>query len=187
LFGYSVAIRGNTAIVGGSAYLFDTTTGQEVHKLRTSDPAAQQWLGDGVAMNSKTAVVGTSGENANIGAVYQFDLTTGQEVRKFTAPPTFGGRYFGISVAMNERTVLIGAHDHDVGREDNAGLVYAFDATTGELISTLHASDWSIGAEFGISVAIRGQKAIVGARYQEPGGAVYILDLSRGPSIDGDF
>jgi hypothetical protein len=198
-FGSSVAISGNTAIVGArndddagsvSTYLFDVATGQQLRKLTASDAAAPKGFGNDVAVHGTTAVVGASGSENKVGAAYQFDVTTGQEIRKINAPAqTALDNYFGVSVALNEETVLIGAHNYDVGinPNDNAGEVYAFDATTGELISTLHASDPRFEAEFGVSVAISGQKAIVGARYREPGGAAYVFDISRESSVPGDF
>ena len=56
LFGHSVAISGGAAIVGaygdddngdysGSAYLFDTTTGNQIDKLLPSDGAASDLFG----------------------------------------------------------------------------------------------------------------------------------------------
>ena len=68
-FGASVAISGNTAIVGatfdddaglssGSAYLFDVTSGSERLKLAASDAAEEDWFGRGVGISEGTAIVG---------------------------------------------------------------------------------------------------------------------------------
>ena len=68
-FGYDVAVDGNYAVIGayqdddngadsGSAYIFDVTTGAELHKLTASDGAAGDWLGFNVSISSNTAVVG---------------------------------------------------------------------------------------------------------------------------------
>ena len=70
LFGYSVAISGNTAIVGarhgdgeetnsGAAYLFDTTTGAEFAKLAADDGANDDRFGVSVAISGNTAIVGS--------------------------------------------------------------------------------------------------------------------------------
>ncbi len=70
LFGVSVGISGNTAIVGahgndddagsysGSAYLFDATTGVQIAKLTASDAAAWDFFGYSVGISGDTAIVG---------------------------------------------------------------------------------------------------------------------------------
>ncbi len=69
LFGFSVAISGTTAIVGahfhddngansGAAYLFNTTTGQQIAKLLPNDGAFFDWFGFSVAISGATAIVG---------------------------------------------------------------------------------------------------------------------------------
>ena len=64
-FGSSVAVSGNTAIVGapndnniGSAYLFDVTTGQQLRKLTTSDVDEFDLFGASVAIIDNKALVG---------------------------------------------------------------------------------------------------------------------------------
>ena len=65
-FGRSVAISGSTAIVGayqddddgensGSAYLFDTSTGTQIAKLRASDAAGDDLFGWSVAISGTIA------------------------------------------------------------------------------------------------------------------------------------
>ncbi len=75
-FGCSVAISGGAAIVGalndddngsesGSAYLFDTTTGNQIDKLLPSDGAAEDHFGYSVAISDTTAIVGAYGDDDN--------------------------------------------------------------------------------------------------------------------------
>ena len=63
-FGVSVSMSGATAIVGayldddngtgsGSAYLFDTTTGQQLFKLLATDGAANDWLSKVMAIMTR--------------------------------------------------------------------------------------------------------------------------------------
>ena len=92
LFG-SVAISGATAIVGasgdddsgsrsGSAYLFDTTTGQQIAKLLPNDGEAFDYFGVSVAISPDgigTAIVGVSGDDDNgsrSGSAYLFDASS---------------------------------------------------------------------------------------------------------------
>ena len=79
VFGYSVAINGNTIVVGaygddddgdasGSAYVLRTSDGgatyAQVAKLTASDAAADDQFGKSVAIAGDTVVVGTSNKEA---------------------------------------------------------------------------------------------------------------------------
>ncbi len=93
-FGYSVAISGTTAIVGargdddngggsGSAYLFNTTTGQQIAKLLPDDGAQDDYFGKSVAISGTTAIVGAYGHDDNgsySGSAYLFDTEAGQQI-----------------------------------------------------------------------------------------------------------
>ena len=68
-FGSSLALSGTTAIVGapfddnnghgsGSAYLFDTATGEQTAKLLPDDGAQRDQFGTSVAIDGATAIVG---------------------------------------------------------------------------------------------------------------------------------
>ena len=88
-FGFSVAISGSTAIVGadydddngpdsGSAYLFDTATGEQIAKLLPDDGAGGDNFGRSVAISSATAIVGAPWDDDNgdnSGSAYLFDAS----------------------------------------------------------------------------------------------------------------
>ena len=92
-FGNSVAISGDTAIVGarwesaggdraGAAYIFQRDQGGagqwgEVKKLTASDAEGGDWFGISVAISGDTATVGAYGDDAGgyaTGAAYVFEL-----------------------------------------------------------------------------------------------------------------
>ena len=89
-FGWSVAISGATAIVGtpldddngkrsGSAYLFDTTTGEQIAKLLPDDGAGDDWFGHSVAISGATTIVGAwfdDDNGSNSGSAYLFDASS---------------------------------------------------------------------------------------------------------------
>ncbi|EAM47480.1 FG-GAP repeat protein [Crocosphaera watsonii WH 8501] len=91
LFGFSVSLSGNNALVGshfdddkgtdsGSAYLFDVTTGNLLHKLTAPDGAAGDQFGFPVSLSDNTALIGGFGDDdqgLNSGSAYLFDVTTG--------------------------------------------------------------------------------------------------------------
>ncbi|MCK4872872.1 MAG: FG-GAP repeat protein [Phycisphaerales bacterium] len=205
-FGWFVAISGTTAIVGaptdddsgdgsGSAYLFDTTTGQQLHKLLPSDGAEEDEFGYSVAISGTTAIVGARGDDDNggdSGSAYLFDTTTGQQRLKLLPSDGWGYDWFGNSVAISGTTAIVGAwRDDDNG--ERSGSAYLFDTTTGQQLFKFLPSDGAAEDYFGISVAISGATAIIGAWGDddngERSGSAYVFDAGGAPclgDLDGD-
>lgn len=200
-FGYSVALSGDTAIVGayrdddnghnsGSAYLFDATTGAQRAKLTASDGGINHHFGYSVAISGDTAIVGAWADRENghsSGAAYLFDATMGAQTAKLTASDGAAFDQFGRSVAISGDTAIAGAW----GDDDNgtwSGSAYLFDATTGKQTFKLTASDGAADHRFGVSVAVSGDTAIVGASYGvddngTDSGAAYLFDATTGDQI----
>ena len=191
-FGWSVAISGNTAIVGGigdshqgayagSAYLFDSSTGEQIAKLTAEDSAAFAYFGISVAISGNTAIVGAFGDQEkgiSAGAAYLFDTTTGAQIAKLTAEDGWASGYFGYSVAISGGLAVVGApFDRVAGVY--SGSAYVFDIATGAQIAKVGPSDGLYFDQFGHSVALSGTNLIVGAFAQDDGtGAAYLYDLS---------
>ncbi len=197
-FGISVAISGETVIVGahsdddngsasGSAYLFDTTTGRQIAKLLPEDGAEGDVFGRSVAISPDGigAIVGAPFNQDNglfSGSAYLFDTTTGRQIAKLLPDDAAEGDSFGSSVAISGATAIVGAPaDDDNGSA--SGSVYLFDATTGRQLFKLLPNDGATFDVFGSSVAIGGAIAIVGAYLQdndngESSGSAYLFDIS---------
>ena len=190
-FGYSVAISGNTAIVGalnnndrGAAYLFDTTTNQELFKLTASDAAQFDYFGSSVAISGTVAIIGAWNDDNSTGSAYLFDTITGQELFKLTASDAQQADLFGAAVAISGNTAIVGARRND-DAGDNSGSAYVFDTTTGQELFKITPTNNTPGARFGWHVAISGTTAIIGARFHNNGasgvsGAAYIFDTTTG-------
>ena len=172
-FGRAVAISGNTALVGawfdddgssnsGSAYLFDVTSGNQLAKLTPSDTTAGDRFGASVAISGNTALVGAYVNDDGAGSAYLFDITTGNQIAKITATDAVSGDQFGVSVAISGNTALVGAYADDDGGS-NSGSAYLFDVTTGNQLAKLTAADAAANDWFGVSVAISGNMALLGA------------------------
>jgi esterase/lipase superfamily enzyme len=181
-FGRAVALSGNLALIGspydddkgsnsGGAYLFDTTTGAQLLKLLPTDGAANYQFGNSVAISGNLALVGSPLSDFGApGSAYLFDATTGAQLFKFTADDYADGDNFGISVALSGDIAIIGSYlDDDNGA--NSGSAYLFDVTTGEQIAKIKPTDGAAGDNFGFSVAISGNTALVGSRYDADNGA----------------
>jgi len=202
-FGYSVAIAGDTIIVGahfddtgtntdqGSAYIFvrNGTTWTEQQKLTAADSAAGDEFGWSVAVAGETVIVGAlldnSDTNGDQGSAYVFvrsNGTTWTEQQKLTAADGAANDGFGWSVAIAGETIIVGALDDEIGTNIDQGSAYIFvrNGTTWTEQQKLTAADGAAGDEFGWSVAIAGETAVVGALGDDTGtnvdqGAAYIF------------
>jgi hypothetical protein len=180
-----VAISGSTAILGGSnsAYLFNATTGQEVFQLTASDGAAGDDFGESVAISGNTAIVGAARRDDagdSSGSAYLFDATTGQQVFKLAALDAAAGDTFGHSVAISGNIAIVGA-PHTYGAVSNYGSAYLFNATTGQQLFKLTASDAAEDDKFGQSVAISGNIAIVSSF--SGNASAYLYDVTTGQQL----
>ena len=181
LFGFAVAVDGDTAIVGsrsagnaGSAYVFtrdSPDTWSQKEKLVATDGGPSDQFGSAVSIHGDTAVVGSPGDDDNgsdTGSAYIFSRnSTGQwtQQQKLTAAGGATSDQFGSSVAIDGDTVIIGAVLGD-GKTPNSGSTYVFtrdspDTWTPE--AKLAATDGETGDRFGSSIAIHGGTAVIGA------------------------
>jgi hypothetical protein len=153
-FGYSVAISGDTVVVGafrdgasdserGAAYVFARNEGGtadnwgEVIKLTASDAANGDRFGNAVAISGDTIVVGAYWEDGwmmdDRGAAYVFERNEDGadnwgEVKKLLASDMVAGDEFGKSVAISVDTVVVGADMEDAGGYiPNRGVAYIFE------------------------------------------------------------
>ena len=175
-FGTSVDISGNTVIVGspndkdrgfgsGSAYLFDASTGAPVRKLIPADNGAGDNFGVSVAISGNRALVGAWRDHTtvdNSGSAYVFDTMNGEQLMKLTANDAIEDNEFGVAVALDDNLALVSARGNDHAG-DHSGAAYLFDITTGQQLMKLTADDAAPGDEFGESVSLSGNIAMVGA------------------------
>jgi len=197
-FGYSVAISGDTVIVGawkespgaaaaGSAYIFTRsgTTWTQQAKILASDLERNDSFGDSVAIDVDTVVVGARYEDTgdtSAGAAYIFTRsgTTWTEQSKIQASDAEAQDQFGMTVGIYGDTVVVGAHQEDTGAAA-AGSAYIFtrSGTTWTQQTKIQASDAQIASYFGNSVGIYGDTIVVGAHREDTGGndagAAYIF------------
>ncbi|MDN5865360.1 MAG: hypothetical protein L0I62_09150, partial [Gammaproteobacteria bacterium] len=203
LFGVSVALDGATALVGaffadvggnnaqGAAYVFTETNGTwtQSQKLTASDGTENDAFGISVGLDGTTALVGASGAGFSTGAVYVFVNSGGtwSETHKLTASDGVFNDRFGASIALDGTVVLVGARNATIGGNAEQGAAYVFTESGGVWSESakLTASDGAAGDLFGISVALDGTTAFVGAAYADLGGnpdqgAAYVFTESGG-------
>jgi len=201
-FGFSVAIDGATAVIGayyrnltanghqGVAYVFvqSGVTWTQQAELTASDAAVDDFYGISVAVSGETAVIGALrhkvGSNNDQGAAYvyvQSGVTWTQQA-ELTSADGAAGDAFGQSVAVSGGTALVGADEHKVGSQTQQGAAYVYvqSGVTWSQQAELLASDGVSPDQFGISVALSGDTALIGADYHQVGtnsdqGAAYVF------------
>ncbi len=192
LFGWSVAIEGDTAIAGahradvggngdqGAAYVFvrTGTIWTQQAKLTASDGAPADNFGHWVSLSGNTLVISSEmddvGANTDQGSAYVFvrSGTTWTQQAKLTASGGGAGDRFASSVSLTGDTVVVGAFTADVGGNTDQGAAYVFTraGTVWTQQATLTASPGAPYSYFGSSVAISGETALVGAFHDTVGG-----------------
>ena len=183
LFGNSVDIDGNTIVVSaanegaereGAAYVFVQADGVWVEQARLGldDSNAFDGFGGSVAVDGDTIVVGAvrgEGPSVDEGAVYVFNRANGRWTQQATLNASDGetGNRFGEKVAIDDDTILVGSP-----RAQDSGAAYVFANSGGAWAqeAILLAGNAGSGAEFGDSLALSGDTAIVGAPRSVGGG-----------------
>lgn len=179
-FGYSVALEGNTLMVGalkgaGEVYVF-TGSGKNWRTPPVKlgkPPLVDSGFGVSVALSGNNALVGASGTCCSNGTAYVY---TGSGLNWYwwatlIAEDGAGSDAFGSSVALDGNTAVVGAYMKD-GRK---GAAYVFTrSNTGwsrgvrlALLEPLISGDY-----FGWSVALSGDTVLVGAHGKK---AAYIF------------
>jgi hypothetical protein len=199
-FGVSVSVSDDWTVVGanafldrnfrgGSAYVFSSATGQQVHRLQPADTFVGDLFGTSVAVNGDTVLVGTdyfSDLTPRAGSAYVFDAATGGQVRKLLPNDSAVGNFFGRSVEVDGSQAIVGAIAA-AGATPRAGAAYLFDLATGSQTRKLTASDGYNSQGFGNSVSIQNGIAVIGA----PGrtgamattGSAYVFDMASGQQL----
>ncbi|MPZ21432.1 MAG: hypothetical protein GEV06_26600 [Luteitalea sp.] len=194
-FGWSVAIsdHGETALVGtpavdvgdndnqGVVYVFTRSDGgwSEQTKLTADDGAPRDYFGRSVALSGdgETALVGAPsvirGDEARPGSAYVFARSDDgwRQQTRLTAAEVTSDDLFGWSVALSRKghTAVVGAPAAFSPSSASPGAAYVFtrsdEAWTQQ--ATLTADDGVAGDEFGSSVALSGDIALVGADFAD--------------------
>lgn len=194
-FGSSVAIDGDTAIIGalsddaraingGSVYVFERTANgwSETGRINASDGRSNDRFGLSVSLSGDTALVGTPFKNANRGGAYLFQRQPNGSWREtiLSASDAATNDYFGQTVSIDGNVAVVGAYGDNTGR----GSAYVFERQhSGEWTQTrkLIGSDTQLTDNFGVSVSNAENRIIVGAVSHDLGeladaGAAYMFE-----------
>ena len=200
-FGWSLGISGDRAIVGafthaelpyitGAAYFFERVDGawtEMAHFL--GDSAQESGFGASVAISGDYAVVGAALPPPPTFAgpgrafVYRRDSASGSWTRDtiLTASDQIDFIEFGTSVAIDGGVLVVGAERGVKANTIIGGAAYVFrrSGTTWTEEAKLTASDAAYHDFFGASIAVSGNRLLVGAHEQDDegdaAGATYVF------------
>lgn len=191
-FGYAVDIDGDLLVSGsifggtgaissGAVYVYNSNTGELMHKLVPSDGESGDAFGSSVGIRNGLIVVGSPSDDTGTGSVYVFDASTGEELHKLVADDAEVGDSFGTSVDINNGIVVVGSpFDSDQGFF--SGSAYIFNANTGAQLHKFVPADGDSGDRLGIAVAINGSRIVVGAYLDDDAGSnagsAYVIDTN---------
>lgn len=206
-FGSSVAISGTNLVVaalnsgtgtneGGVAYLYglgEAPNSASYLALRNPRPSTAAGFASAVGISGRKVVVGVPFDNVvtnQSGSVFVFDLdspTPDVPAANWGNPSPAKDDFFGVAVAISGSRLVVGASRDDFGGMD-VGSAYVYDL---DQISSLDPA-WTIpnptpigtgflGDYFGESVAIYGEKILIGSQYDDSeaadAGSAYLFDL----------
>jgi hypothetical protein len=180
-FGRSVAISGDFAVVGvnpdvdspkpNAAYVFrrDGEDWIQETKLLADGFLKSDLFGYSVGIRGEYMMIGAPGDDDQgdgSGSVYAYKRAVGgwSFITKLLANDGSAGCGFGSAICMDEMQAIIGA-ERGSGTFDGTGVAYIFvrNGDTWTQQAKVYASDGAPADSFGISVAIHGNNAIVGA------------------------
>ena len=196
-FGYALDLSGeNLLAVGspyhdeqkGAVYVYAQEGGTWVQKakLQADDAAPGARLGWDVGVDENTIIAGAplaAAPQRNSGAAYVFKRQGDDwvQVAKLTPEDGDGGDVFGFSVDVSKDRVIVGASkDENDAKRHGSGSAYIF-SSIGEVYTQeakLNAKRLQKGANFGLTVALDVNRALVGApstdtKVGKDSGAVY--------------
>jgi FG-GAP repeat len=196
LFGASVAIRGDRALIGaygdedgsprqfvGSAMIFTRDAGNWMSgaPLRPEPLTDIGSFGAEVELADDIAIIGAPRTNYGsleaYGTVFRFDLQANSWVARPQLYLPDGASFdrFGWSIAVDGDTAIVGAPFQDVDGRAEQGAVYVYRQRNNrwEREARLVSNGLATGEWFGISVALKGDTAVIGARHADVGGVIH--------------
>jgi len=191
LFGRSVSLDGDTALIGassdnnttGAAYVYIKSGGRWIlqAKLTASDKAERSFFGSRVSLSGNTALIGAYGsqvEGVRSGAAYVF-IRDGsgnwKQQAKLKSSVEMENNRFGLSVALSGNTALVGEYNQN---EKVTGAAYIFvrdKQSRWTEQAKLLASNGKTSDFFGSSIALSsaGDTAVIGAHQVNESSGIY--------------
>ena len=144
----------------GAVYLFDASTGQQLHKITAPGSGTSDFFGWSVDIDDGMLAVGAYNAAGGLGRVYLYDVETATLLQTLVHESLVTS--VGYDVAIDDGLVVAGARFDSV-QGSAAVAVVVFDAETGEELAVLYASDGESGDQLGHAVAFADGVIVGGA------------------------
>lgn len=202
-FGRAVAVDNDRILIGaagddnlcqggGGAFVYRRIGGEWVRETRLKPELCEQFglFGDAVALHGDVAVVGSDQSdlagpnNSGTVFVYRYDGSQWNLDGTLVSPVPQQAELFGHAVAVHGDVLVVGTYNNPTqGQQAGVAYVFRYNGLSWQHEATLLPSVGD-GQEFGWSVAVEGDRVLVGALHgNAPGigsGAVYVYQF------DGD-
>lgn len=192
-FGWSVAISGETVVVGavdlnevdqGAVYVFERNgvSWAQQQKLTATGGSVSDQFGMSVGIDADTVAVGSAGDQSSRGAAYIFTRSgvTWTQQQKLTASDAAADDDLGWSIGVSGDSVAIGAPGDDASR--GSAYVFVRNGSSWSQQAKLVASDGAASSRFGFSISVDSDNTLVGAPQTLDGGklsgAAYVFSRS---------
>jgi hypothetical protein len=200
---YDLDVHDDYAIMGvqqensnkGAAYIFEKIEGTwtQVTRLAPNDPVSSHYFGCSAAIYGDLAIVGAYGddtEGSDAGAAYVFtrDIEgTWSQTAKLTAEDGYTSDNFSkgnSAISLYENYALIGAYrNDDGGSSSGSAYLFEYEGSSWTEVAKLIASDDYSSDNFGYSVDLHGDYAIIGSYGDDDkgsaSGSAYIFDVTN--------
>ena len=126
----------------GAAYVFDASTGEQLHFIFPADGHDRDHFGASIAIDNGVLAIGANEDDDSAwsgGSAYLFDAIDGTQIDKILASDGAIFDEFGFSIAMDNNVIVVGAiGDDDHG--SNSGAAYVFGVGNGGCLEDLDDS-----------------------------------------------
>ena len=204
-FGISVAVAGDTVIVGawlddtisedeGAVYRYDlaSATPLSATQLNQARPSTESVLGMSLAMSGGKLAVGAPDDSSVVqygGRVYVYEpvgASSGVPLHIIENPLGSSSIQFGRKIALHGSILVVGAQAESTGFT-NVGRVFVYDLGSGTPAAPLLSipnPEPALGDNFGSAVAVHGNRVVVGVSADDAlasnSGSVYVFDITAG-------
>lgn len=114
----------------GAAYVFNATTGEQLHFIFPDEVWDRDHFGISISINNGVVAIGSQEDDDNgfdSGSAYLYDALTGNEISKLLASDGVEFDLFGTSVAIDGDVTVVGAKGYT---ESHTGSAYVYSGTT---------------------------------------------------------
>lgn len=194
-FGSSVAIGDGFIAVGaaghirdgnsnaGAAYIFDATTGAELHRLEPVDGFdSNDQYGASIAISGGDVFVGALGFGTGIGsrgAIFRYDAASGMEIARMIPDDARCCLEFGDAFAIDGDILVAGATtDRFEPTQSGSGSVFVFDLATNKQLYKFFAEDPVEQMQFGKFIDLENGLVAVGTSRLSDGRGIYVHDVN---------